>query len=223
MRLLLIFLLLAVLTLVPFLIWGERFGRVFDGEGAIAWLESYGQWAWAAGIALLVLDLFLPLPSTVVMSALGYVYGLFWGGLLASAGSFLAGTLAYGLCRFLGRDVAVRIAGERGMAESERLFAAAGGWIVALSRWLPLLPEVIACMAGLARMPLRAFLLALGCGCLPMGFTFAAVGHAGANRPLLAIGLSVGLPPLIWICLRPLLRTTSERGRPGGGGGAIRR
>lgn len=211
MRLLLIFFVLAVLVLIPFLIWGEEFGRFFDDEGAIAWLEGYGRWAWAAGLALLILDLFLPLPSTVVMSALGYVYGTFWGGLLASVGSFLAGALAYGLCRLLGRDTAARIAGEKGLAESEQLFASAGGWIVALSRWLPLLPEVIACMAGLARMPLRTFLVSLACGCIPMGFTFAAVGHAGASHPLLAIGLSVGLPPLIWLCLQPLLRRTKRR------------
>jgi hypothetical protein len=47
-------------------------------------MESYGSWAWAAGIALLVSDIVLPVPSTVVMSALGWMYGWWIGGLICA-------------------------------------------------------------------------------------------------------------------------------------------
>ena len=113
---------------------------------------------------LLAADLFLPLPGTLIMSALGYVYGPVGGGLLATVGSFLGGTLGYGLCRLLGRGAARRLLGEKDLEKGERLFASVGGWIVVLSRWLPLVPEVVSCMAGLTRMPARSFLLALLCG-----------------------------------------------------------
>ena len=53
-----------------------------------------------------------------------------------------------------------------------------GGWVVALSRALPILPEVISCTAGLVRMPFRKFTVALACGSAPMGFLFAAIGRA---------------------------------------------
>ncbi len=151
------------------------------------------------------------------MAALGILYGPLAGGLLASAGGFLSGALAYLLCRRLGRPAALRLLGAQGLAEGERLFARAGGWLVVLSRWLPVFPEVVACMAGLARMPPAAFLIALACGAAPLGFAFAALGHAGADTPMLAIALSAGLPPLLWLAVGPRLRA-----RPGDRGGFSR-
>jgi uncharacterized membrane protein YdjX (TVP38/TMEM64 family) len=67
-------------------------------------------------------------------------------------------------------------------------------------------PEVIACMAGLARMPPMPFFIALFCGSAPLGFVFAAIGHAGVDHPVLAIALSAGLPPLLWLGVQPYFR-----------------
>jgi uncharacterized membrane protein YdjX (TVP38/TMEM64 family) len=206
MRLLGLFLLLALAVLIPFLIWGSGFERSFSREGAIAWLSGYGRWAGVAGILLLMSDLFLPIPATAVMAALGFVYGPVIGGLIAALGGFLSGTLAYLLCRWFGRPVAVRLLGPEELADGERLFARVGGWLVALSRWLPVFPEVIACMAGLSRMPPLPFFTALACGAAPLGFAFAAIGHAGVDHPVLAITLSALVPPLLWLCVQPHFR-----------------
>jgi membrane protein DedA with SNARE-associated domain len=100
----------------------------------------------------------------------------------------------------------VRLLGPEGLMDGERLFARVGGWLVVLSRWLPVFPEVIACMAGLARMPPLPFFAALVCGSAPLGFGFAAIGHAGGDYPVLAIALSAGLPPLLWLAVRPYFR-----------------
>ncbi len=199
MRLFWLFLGLAVLFLIPFLIWGGSLEESFSQGGAVSWLQHYDRWAWAAGVLLLMSDLFLPIPGTVIMSALGFVYGTFVGGLIAFAGSFLSGAFSYGLCRLLGRNAARRLLGEKDLARGERLFSNVGGWIVALSRWLPLLPEVVACMAGLTRMPAGVFLFALACGSLPLSFTFAAVGQAGALHPTMALLLSALLPAVLWL------------------------
>ena len=222
MRLLGLFVLLALAVLIPFAIWGEGFEQSFSQEGAAAWLAAYGHWAAIAGILLLMSDLFLPIPATAVMAALGYIYGPLSGGLIATLGSFLSGALAYLLCRWLGRPAAVRLLGARDLAQGERLFARTGGWLVVLSRWLPVFPEVIACMAGLARMPPSAFFAALACGSAPLGFVFAAIGHAGADYPVLAIALSAGLPPLLWLGVQPYFRAKrltpiNQSTRDGGG------
>jgi uncharacterized membrane protein YdjX (TVP38/TMEM64 family) len=206
MRLLGLFLILALAVLIPFLIWGSGFEQSFSREGAIAWLAGYGRWAGVAGILLLMSDLFLPIPATAVMAALGFVYGPVVGGLIAAFGGFLSGTLAYLLCRWFGRPVAVRLLGPEELANGERLFARVGGWLVALSRWLPVFPEVIACMAGLSRMPPLSFFAALACGAAPLGFAFAAIGHAGVDHPVLAIVLSALAPPLLWLCVQPYFR-----------------
>ena len=206
-RLFLIFLSLAFLVIVPFLIWGDDIEESMTLEGTVEAMQASGSWAWAVGIGLLLVDLFLPILGTVVMSALGLVYGWFLGGLIASVGSIGAGLLAYGLARKLGRRAAMWLAGERGLAEGERLFGGeAGGWVVALSRWMPVLPEVVACMAGIARMPFGKFVAALCAGSIPMAFVFAWIGQAGEERPLLAIALSAGLPPLIWGVVRLIYR-----------------
>ncbi len=164
LRLVAVFLGLALVVILPFLIWGGDFERVLSTPAAASWLRDYGAWAWAAGIALLVSDLFLPIPATAVMAALGLVYGALLGGLIGAVGSVLAGTAGYLLCRALGRSMAARILGTRGLAQGERLFGSLGGWLVVLSRWLPVFPEVVACMAGLTRMPMVTFMLALACG-----------------------------------------------------------
>ena len=203
LRLIVIFVILAILVLIPFLIWGEGFEQRFSQAGAIEWLRDYGDWAWLAGILLLVSDLFLPIPATAVMAALGYIYGPFAGGLIATFGSFCSGALAYLVCRRFGRPVAVRVLGPQDLMEGERLFARAGAWLVVLSRWLPIFPEVIACMAGLTRMPALSFFTALTCGSAPLGFVFAAIGHACVTHPVLAIALSAGLPPLLWLAVQP--------------------
>lgn len=129
MRLLWLMVGLALLLLIPFFIWGRSLDEAFSTKNAAAWLQNFGPWAWAAGLLLLVSDLFLPIPGTAVMAALGFVYGPFWGGLLGAAGSFCGGALAYGLCRGLGRRIAVQLVGEQDLARgsgSSRTRAA--GW-----------------------------------------------------------------------------------------------
>jgi uncharacterized membrane protein YdjX (TVP38/TMEM64 family) len=198
---------LLVLIIAPFCIWGGWFEKMLDLQGAKAWMESLGAWAWLGGVALLISDLILPVPSTVVMSALGLVYGWFWGGIASAAGALLAGLAAYALCRKFGHRPALWLAGEAGLAKGEALFRSQrGGWLVALSRWMPVLPEAVACLAGLAKMPFRVFFAALLSGCVPLGFTFAAIGALGVERPGLAIALSALAPVALYGVAAMLLR-----------------
>ncbi len=74
-RLLLLFLSLALLVIIPFLIWGDYFQSRMSLEQMVLDLRKTGGWAWLVGIGLLIIDLFLPIPGTVVMSALGLIYG----------------------------------------------------------------------------------------------------------------------------------------------------
>lgn len=192
--------------IVPFMIWGEKFDAVLTLEGARQWMESFGPWAWLAGIGLLIADIALPIPSTVVMSALGWMYGWLVGGLIAAAGSFGSGIVAYGLCRWLGRTAALKIAGEEGLERGAAFFARRGGIVVTVSRWMPVLPEAIACLAGLVKMRWSVFVLSLACGSLPLGFAFAAIGHLGHASPAWALALSALLPIGLWIVAKRWLR-----------------
>lgn len=198
MRLLYLFLALAVLVLIPFLVWGDWFVHLLADDGSKHLLANLGQWAWLAAFGLLVADLVLPIPSTPLMSTLGWIYGPWLGGAIGATGAFTSGSLAYVLCRKYGDRIALKILGQADLERGHRLFAAAGGWIIALTRWIPILPEVTSCLAGLTKMPGRKFFPALACGCLPMAVTFAWIGSQGRGQPGLALGLSAALPVALW-------------------------
>jgi uncharacterized membrane protein YdjX (TVP38/TMEM64 family) len=169
-------------------------------------MAQFGFWAWLAGIGLLIADIALPVPSTIVMSALGLTYGWFMGGCLASTGSFLSGLVAYTFCRCFGRPAARWIAGEEALSKGAAIFEKRGGWLVALSRWMPVLPEAVACLAGLVKMDFRSFVISLACGSLPVGFAFAAIGALGNSHPGWAIVLSGFVPIGLWIAAKRFLK-----------------
>ena len=204
---------LALLFGVPFVLWADWFETVIHQDRLGAWFDSYRSFAWLIAIVLLVSDLVLPIPNTIVIAALGILYGPLLGGLVATVGTCLSGLVGYGLCRRFGRPLAIRLLGVEEMSRGELLFARSGGLIVAVSRWLPILSEAIACMAGLSRMSFPTFLLALVCGAAPLCFIVAGMGYVGTDRPLLVLLLSGLLPIPVWLLVRSSL-PPMRRNRP---------
>ena len=105
----------------------------------------------------------------------------------------VAASVGYGIGRFAGRPFAERWMGES-LKTGERAFARHGGWIVAASRWMPVMPEVVSVVAGISRMPPPAFLLAALCGSLPHCAVFATIGALGAATPVWTIAISALVP-----------------------------
>jgi uncharacterized membrane protein YdjX (TVP38/TMEM64 family) len=208
MRLFLIFLGLTALFLIPWLFLSERLEERFGGEAGVAWLRSYGSLAGFVGVGLLVADLLLPVPSTPVMAALGLIYGPLSGGAFSACGLFLAGTTAYAATRLLGKKAALFLVGERDLAKAHDFFEGAGGFAVASSRVLPLLAEVISCLAGLAAMSPRRFFVALACGSIVSGFVFATIG--ASTHPMVGIVASFFAPLLMWPVANRLLKKRPE-------------
>jgi len=206
MRLLLWFIAVSALVIAVWLLWGGHWEQHFTLTGAAVWMKQAGPWAWAAGMGLLAADLVLPIPGTVVMSALGLVYGALLGGFFAAAGSILAGLCGYGLGRLIGEKAARKLLGDRDFERGRLLFSRGGGWVVALSRAIPILPEALSCTAGLVRMPFHRFLAALACGSVPVGFLFAWIGAVGRDAPGWAIAFSIGVPALLWLGARRIKR-----------------
>jgi uncharacterized membrane protein YdjX (TVP38/TMEM64 family) len=203
-RLLALFFLLAVIVIVPFALWGEETERLWSTQALVEATSGSLSYAWLIVVALLVADILLPVPNTAVIAAGGILYGPLLGGAVATLGLTASGLVGYGASRHFGRPVARWLIGEQGLGEGDRLFASSGGWLVAGSRWLPILPEVVSCMAGLARMPLYRFVLAMLCGVVPLAFIFSTAGYYGADRPLLTLVLTALLPLPVWYAIRRL-------------------
>ncbi|VTS08290.1 TVP38/TMEM64 family protein [Tuwongella immobilis] len=197
-RLYRIVIILVLIMLIPALLFDDEVDAYFGGEEGLNRLRQFGGWAWLVGIGLIIADLIAPVPSTAVIAGLGMIYGPILGGLIGGIGSTLAGLVAFYGCRAIGPRVAQRLVGESDLGLLQRFFERHGLWAVALSRWMPLLPEALCCLAGLARMRSGPFIVALACGSFAMGFAFGALGQAYLERPAAGLLLSAAIPLAVW-------------------------
>jgi len=184
------------LMLAAFILWGGYFEGLLVGQPD----EPPGQWDWLFVVGLLTLDVFLPIPATAVLTALGMAYGPWLGGVIGVLGTFCAGTTGYMLCRVLNEKAARFLIGERGLELGRAFFARSGGWVIVISRWMIILPELLSCFAGLVRMPPREYFAALLCGVVPLSFTYSFVGSTSwaKEHPWLILVLSAVVPVALW-------------------------
>jgi len=173
----------------------------------VAWLEGLREvdplWLVLAVIGMLMLDLFIAVPTMTTILLAGWLLGPVLGGLVASAGLLLMGCTGYTLGRSLGRRALQRLfKDDARIAGIETAFARNDLLTLAVCQALPILPELSATLAGIARMhPLR-FLAGYALGVVPFAFIVAAGGAASSPdnlRPaiLTAIGVTVVML-LIW-------------------------
>ena len=198
LKLLVIFILIAVFFIVGFELWGSFFDILFSQAECGRWFVRIKPWAWAAGIGLLLTDLVLPIPATGIMAALGSVYGVWMGALIAAAGSTAAGLAGYALARLIGRRVTRLLASDEELHRFKAVFDSWGGAAIIVSRCLPVLPEVLSILAGLARMSLSRFVPALLLGTLPTSFLFAYMGDVSSEMPAYGMAFAVLAPLLFW-------------------------
>lgn len=174
---------------------------VAEMEALLSWLRdlperSGGRWLIAGLVlALLAVDLLLPVPSQPIMLAAGATLGAMWGGLVSAVGLQLAVMLGYGVCRVGGRRMFDRLV-EPG--ERDRLDAGLktyGLLTLAVVRGLPILPEVAACLAGLARVSMWRFFTLFAIVNVPFAFLHAGAGaHSTWVQPWPAILVGLGVP-----------------------------
>lgn len=170
------------------------FALVYVGAAAMGWTDAilYRNWVerWrghglllaAALLAgLLAADVFLPVPSSMLMTLAGALFGLWGGAAIALAGAMASAALGFGLCRLFGRRAFEKLIGTNA-GHVEAFFERHGVWAVLLSRSVPMLTEVVSCLAGLSRMsPARFFSLSLA-GTAPLCGVYAWAGaRAGAE------------------------------------------
>ena len=196
-KLVLVILAIVFLLLGPYFLWHEPMDAYFGSEDYQEWLISIRPYAWLVAIGLIVSDLFLPIPAVPIMAAMGALYGAAVGGLIATAGSILAGLGAYSLSRLLGLKAARLLASETELADLQRFFDSWGAAGIIASRALPVVPEVMTILAGLAKMHLGRFMLALALGSVPVGFVFAWVGDTAEISSSLLLILTL-IPACGW-------------------------
>lgn len=181
-------------------------------DGVLRWLEGLRQvhpaWLVAGVVALLLLDLFVAVPTMATILLAGWLLGPLAGGLAASGGLLLMGLTGYVLGRLAGRPVLRRLLRDEARLQGiEAAFARNDLLTLAVCQALPILPELSATLAGIARMhPLR-FLLGYGIGVVPFAFVVASGGAASGPDDLRpAVLAAVGVSATLLVAWRALLR-----------------
>lgn len=149
-------------------------------------MRSAGWVAALIGVGLLVADVALPVPSSVVMVAHGALFGLLPGAGLSVLGG-LGATLAGFTLGRRGRAVVQRIATTAQLARADRLLTRWGWLGIAVTRPVPVLAETVAVLAGTSPMRWSTAALAGTAGVVVPAFLYAAAGAAVTE--VLASGL----------------------------------
>ena len=196
---------LLVGVLLPFALWGDALETAAPG-----WLQAQDGRTWLAtiGIALLVVDVLLPVPSSVVAVALCWGLGPVAGGAAVAIGGFLAFVAGYGLGRLLPE---ARLRRWIGPALWDRVRGGADrstGWWIVLARPLPVLAELSAVMAGVWRLPMRRAFAQAALASIAMGALYGGSAWLGARAPgaLATLLALLVLPAAFWCAHRLWLR-----------------
>jgi membrane protein DedA with SNARE-associated domain len=192
--------------------------------GSVApFLEQYGYLAIA--LVLLADNLGIPLPGEAVL-ATGAVFagtgrldlGLVAG--VAFVAAVVGGNGGYAVGRYGGHPLVMRVGRRIGLtpprlARVERFFEQQGVKVVLVSRFVPLLRQFYAVVAGTSEMPWWRFLLANVAGAaLWIGFWTTVGYHAGDHLDLISSAITGGAPLLVAVLLLLWLTGRRRRRRP---------
>ncbi|HEV7474183.1 MAG TPA: VTT domain-containing protein [Pyrinomonadaceae bacterium] len=169
------------------------------------WMKHGGVLAAALGVGLLIADVLLPVPSSLVMVAHGALFGVVVGTLLSLLGSVGAALFGFAIGRrggkFLNRAVT-----PAEQLRANQLLARWGALAIIVTRPIPLLAETVAIMSGASSLGWGTVALASFAGSLPPALLYALTGAAVANfqSVVLMFGVVLLVTGLFWLIGRLL-------------------
>ncbi len=196
-------------------------GFEFSAASVQAWMAGLGVMGPLVFVALVTFRNFLLLPSMVVLTAGGLVFGASLGTALGTAGIVISALMKFGLARGIGRDWITRQRGER-FRRLEEHAEGVGPWIVGAVTAYPTGPMTpFHYGAGLSSIPVLAFALAIGVSAPLRAAAYSFFGSTllapGSPEFYAATAVLVGfvvLPLLHPRLRRRLFRSASGHGPP---------
>ena len=150
---------------------------------------------------LLFADLFIAVPTLTITILAGYFLGHGYGAVSALTGVTLAGVCGYVLSRRYGDAVlCVLVKEESQRREAVASFQQHGFMMILLSRALPILPEVTACLSGMTGMKFSRFITAWLISAVPYTLLGTYAGSISTiENPKPAIYAAIGISMFLWI------------------------
>lgn len=159
-----------------------------------------GPLAAAAGVGLLVADVVLPVPSSLVMVGHGTLFGVVVGALLSLAGSVGMAAVAFAIGR-RGGGLLERVVPAAERHRADTLLDRWGPLALVVSRPMPMLAETVAILAGASPLGWARAMLAATVGAVPPAFVFAVTGSVAASFASTAVVFTLVLAAAVVICL----------------------
>ena len=172
MRWAILWVLLIGMVLLPFLLFEQQFN---DFAAYITRSDTSRSVVAVAIFSLLALDVFLPVPSSIVSTAAGVLLG-FGAGAAVVWGGMMAGCVLGYAVGARGSSVARRFIGEDGIARAAGLVKRYGDLTIVLCRPVPVLAEASVVFAGLIAAPRGRFMRLTAMSNLGIAAGYAAVG-----------------------------------------------
>lgn len=163
------------------------------------WMGRGGALAASVGVGLLVADVLLPVPSSLVMVAHGALFGVVVGTLLSLAGSVGAMLFGFAIGRRGGR-VMERLITPAERERADRLLKRWGVLAIIVTRPVPMLAETVAIMSGTSSLGWWSVTWAALAGSLPPALLYAITGASVANlqNTTLVFGLVILIAAAFW-------------------------
>jgi uncharacterized membrane protein YdjX (TVP38/TMEM64 family) len=169
-------------------------------EDPTGWMNGHaGPWAAAAGVGLLVSDVFLPVPSSLVMIAHGALFGVAMGAVLSLLGSVGATVLGFWVGR-RGGPLLARLVSEDEKRRADGILREWGSLAVLITRPVPLLAETVSILAGASPMGWGRMLVSGIAGSAPAALLYALTGATAKSfsSGLLMFALVIGIAGVFW-------------------------
>jgi len=160
----------------------------------------------AMGVGLLIADVFIPVPSSIIMIAHGALFGVVIGTILSVIGSSGAAMVGF----WVGRQSNSLLQRLISPAESERanaLLERYGAVAIIITRPIPIVAETVAIMAGASSMSWRWMFVTSLAGIIPSALLYAVTGATAMRLDnfLLTIISVLAIAVIFWLVERLFL------------------
>jgi uncharacterized membrane protein YdjX (TVP38/TMEM64 family) len=184
--------LMFALIIIPFIVFEKQF------EALGTWLAEGHASGWTSAsiiAALLALDVFLPVPSSIVSTGAGVLLGFWPGAAVIWIGMTIGCAIGY-VFGVKAAAAARKLVGADGLARANSIMERHGNWALVVCRPIPVLAESSVVFAGLVRSPVQPFIWMTTLSNLGIALAYAAVGAFSmeAQSFLLTFAAALALP-----------------------------
>jgi uncharacterized membrane protein YdjX (TVP38/TMEM64 family) len=164
--------LMFALIIIPFIMFEKQF------EALGTWLAEGHASGWTSAsiiAALLALDVFLPVPSSIVSTGAGVLLGFWRGAAVIWIGMTVGCVIGY-VFGVKAAGAARKVVGADGLVRANSIMERYGNWALVVCRPIPVLAESSVVFAGLVRSPVQPFIWMTTLSNLGIALAYAAVG-----------------------------------------------